>query len=145
MYILYMLWFKFIIGWIFFKSVGFLFQTGWKRKKKNSNYKIHGLYYALNIQWTAGDITTLWFILIWAKWVCFTVLLSAEVLSRTQSGSIVWKHQKWILCHPGPIVSIGRVVQSYFSTRRPSNKAAQEAMAALGQLELVLPYKLISW
>ena len=35
-----------------------------EKGKKNSNYKIHGLYYALNIQWTAGDITTLWFILI---------------------------------------------------------------------------------
>ena len=75
-----------------------------EKGKKNSNYKIHGLYYALNIQWTAGDITTLWFILIWAKWVCFTVLLSAEVLSRTQSGSIVWRHPKkntvspWSFC-----------------------------------------------
>ena len=53
--------------------------------------------------------------------------------------------QKRILCHPGPFVGIGRVVRSYSTTRRPSNKAAQEAMAALGQLELVLPYKLISW
>ena len=56
----------------------FLFQTDWKKNKKNSNHKIHGLHYALNIKWTADDIKTLWFILIWAKWVCFTVLPYAE-------------------------------------------------------------------
>ena len=46
-------------------QVSWIFIPNWlKKEKKNSNYKIHGLYYALNIQWTAGDITTLWFILI---------------------------------------------------------------------------------
>ena len=30
-----------------------------------------------------------------------------------------------------PFVSVRRVVQSYYSTRRPSSKAAQEAMVAL--------------
>ena len=50
-----------------------------EKRTKNSNHKIHGLHYALNIKWTADDIKTLWFILIWAKWVCFTVLPSAEI------------------------------------------------------------------
>lgn len=39
--------------------------------------------------------------------------------------------QKRILCLPGPFVGVRRVVRSYSSTRRPSSKAAQEAMAAL--------------
>ena len=39
--------------------------------------------------------------------------------------------QKRILSLPGPFVSVRRVVRSYSSTRRPSSKAAQEAIAAL--------------
>lgn len=39
--------------------------------------------------------------------------------------------QKRILCLPGPFVSVRRVVRSYSSTRRPSSKAAKEAMEAL--------------
>ena len=39
--------------------------------------------------------------------------------------------QKRILSLPGPFVCVRRVVRSYSSTRRPSSKAAQEAMAAL--------------
>ena len=39
--------------------------------------------------------------------------------------------QKNILSLPGPFVSVRRVVRSYSSTRRPSSKAVQEAMAAL--------------
>ena len=39
--------------------------------------------------------------------------------------------KKRILCLPGPFVSVRRVVRSFSSTRRPSSKAAQDAMAAL--------------
>ena len=39
--------------------------------------------------------------------------------------------QKRILSLPGPFVSVRRVVRSYSSTRRPSSKAAQEAIAVL--------------
>ena len=39
--------------------------------------------------------------------------------------------QKNILSLPGPFVSVRRVVRSYSSTRRPSSKAVQEAVAAL--------------
>ena len=62
-------------------------------------------------------------------------LFYSLAISRGPQQDLKWrfcvKTFKKEFCLPGPFVSVPRVVRCYSSTRRPSSKAAQEAMAAL--------------
>ena len=78
-----------------------------------------------------GRSILLRFILICAEFFLQSCRLQKSAAAVLKVGVSCEDIKKRILSLPGPFVCVRRVVRSYSSTRRPSSKAVQEAMAAL--------------